>query len=86
MFIGEQPNGRVTEIELRDVEFLEEDFPNKGEVDKDMELDKMEDPYVGTPSRLVKNKEKIPHSHRDSRSDLPPLGLVPMDVDSQDLQ
>lgn len=32
MFIGEQPDGSVTEIESRDADFLEHDFPRRNEV------------------------------------------------------
>ena len=35
VFIGEQANGIVSELESRDVSFLENKFPSIGEVDKD---------------------------------------------------
>ena len=35
VFVGEEVDGRVTKFELRDVVFLEEDYPTKGEIDKD---------------------------------------------------
>jgi hypothetical protein len=34
VFIGEKANGKVTEIESRDVIFLEKVFPMTGEVEK----------------------------------------------------
>ena len=33
--VGEKADGRVTEFESRDVVFLEEDYPMRGEIDKD---------------------------------------------------
>ena len=38
VFFGEDMNGRVIEIESRDVIFLEEDFPKKGEINEDFRL------------------------------------------------
>ena len=35
IFLGEDINESVTEIESRDVVFLEEDFPGQGEIDRD---------------------------------------------------
>ena len=35
IFLGEDINGSVTEIELRDVVFLGKDFPGQGEIDSD---------------------------------------------------
>ena len=60
MFVGEQPNGSVIEIESRDVGFLEEDFPSRGEVTREVELYEMEDLLKGAPSSLVENEEIIP--------------------------
>ena len=36
VFIGEDKDGRVTEIESRDITFLETDFPKKSEVTKEL--------------------------------------------------
>jgi len=35
---GEHPNGGMTEIESRNVDFLEDEFPSIGEIKKDLEL------------------------------------------------
>lgn len=48
MFFGEQPDGSVIEIESRDVDFLKENFPSKGDVRRELE-----------PSHLVENEEEI---------------------------
>ena len=57
--IGEQPNGSVTEVESRDVDFIENEFPSRGEVDKDLTLYEMMDPNEGAPSSLVENRKKF---------------------------
>ncbi|KAK0599320.1 hypothetical protein LWI29_004233 [Acer saccharum] len=53
VLIGENSNGSVTEIESRDVNFLESEFPKRGEVDKDIrfyELDNLiKDSNLNTP-------------------------------------
>ena len=46
MFIGEHEDGTVTELESRDVTFLENDFPHMGEIDRDLHLYKMMDPDI----------------------------------------
>ena len=39
--IGEQPDGSITEVESRDVDFIENEFLGRGEVDKDLTLYEM---------------------------------------------
>ena len=46
VFIGEESDGRVTEIKSRDVVFLEEDYPTRVEIDKDFQF------YENRRSRL----------------------------------
>ena len=46
MFIGENADGTVTEIESRDVTFLENDFSKVGEIDRDLHLYEMMDPEI----------------------------------------
>ena len=36
MFIGEHNSGSLTEFESRDVTFLENDFPQQGDINKDL--------------------------------------------------
>ena len=43
VFVGEDMIGRVAKIESRDVIFLEEDFPKRGEINEDFRLYEMED-------------------------------------------
>ena len=49
MFVGGETDGRVTEFESRDVVFLEEDYPTRGEIEKDFQIYEMEDPDNGAP-------------------------------------
>ena len=41
--VGEDSDGRVTEIESRDVIFLKNDFPKKGNIDISSHLYEMEE-------------------------------------------
>ena len=68
VLIGEQPDGSVTELESHDVDFIESEFPNIGEVEKNLTLYEMMDQEVGTPSRLVEDKKEIPETPRGSGS------------------
>ena len=86
MLIGEQPDGSVTELESRDVDFIESEFPNIGEVEKNLTFYEMMDQEVGAPSRLVEDKEEIPETPRDSGSDSQPSGSTPLKVDPQQPQ
>ena len=86
VLIGEQPDGSVTELESRDVDFIESEFPNIGEVEKNSTLYEMMDQEVSAPSRLVEDKEEIPETPRDSGSDSQPSGSTPLEVDLQQPQ
>ena len=86
VLIGEQLDGSVTELESRDVDFIESEFPNIGEVEKNLTLYEMMDQEVGAPSRLVEDKEEIPETPRDSGSDSQPSGSTPLEVDPQQPQ
>ena len=35
---GEHPNGGMTEIESRDIDFIETDFPSIGDANRDLDL------------------------------------------------
>lgn len=90
---GEHPDGGMTEIESRDVDFLEEDFPSIGEVKKDLKLYELEEPLGDLSPSHMQDEDMHPHpivagdSGRDpspSRS-VPLSGSVPLE-DSQDPQ
>uniref|UniRef100_A0A2N9GE70 CCHC-type domain-containing protein n=1 Tax=Fagus sylvatica TaxID=28930 RepID=A0A2N9GE70_FAGSY len=86
VLISEQPDGSVNEVESRDVDFIENEFPSRGDVDKDLTLYKMMDPNEDAPSSLVENQEEILETPRDSGSDLQPNGSAPLEEDSQQPQ
>jgi len=58
---GEHPSGGLTEIESRDVEFLEDEFPRIGEVDKDSQLYELQEevPFVSGRIPAVSGSEPI---------------------------
>ena len=57
VLIGEQPDGSVTELESRDVDFIESEFPNKCEVEKNLALYEIMDQEGSALSRLVEDNE-----------------------------
>ena len=69
VFIGEKTNGRVTEIESRDVVFLEKVFPKTGEVEKDFQLYEMRVLDYGETSHSVDLDETF-NPPRNSGSDI----------------
>jgi hypothetical protein len=66
----------VTKIESRDVDFIEDDFPTRGKVDRNLELYETLDQEEGALSGLVENEEEILQTLRDSGNDLPPSGSI----------
>ena len=72
MFVGEEADGRMTEFESRDVVFLEEDYPTRGEIDKDFQFYETEDPDYGAPSHLVEGLEETFNPPKNSGSDYVP--------------
>jgi hypothetical protein len=85
VLIGEQPDGSITEVKSRDVDFIENKFPSRGEIDKDLTLYEMMDPNEGAPSSLVENQEEILETPRDSGSDLQPSESAPLEEDHNNL-
>ncbi|KAL0322195.1 UNVERIFIED_CONTAM: Copia protein [Sesamum calycinum] len=57
---GEYPNKGMTEIESRDVDFLEEDFPNIIEVKWNLELYELQDPQGGASITIGSKRGGIP--------------------------
>jgi hypothetical protein len=84
--IGGQPDGSVTEVKSRDVDFIENEFLSRGEIDKDLTLYEMIDLNEGAPSSLVENQEEIPETPRDCGNDLQPSRSTPLEEDSQQPQ
>jgi hypothetical protein len=50
VMLGEHPDGGVTEIVSRDVEFMENDFPSWGDVGQSLELYEMVESWDDTPA------------------------------------
>ena len=69
MFVGEEADERVTEIESRDVVFLKEDYPTRGEINKDFQFYEMEDPNYGAPSYSIEGLEETLNLSKNSGSD-----------------
>uniref|UniRef100_A0A2N9G9I0 Integrase catalytic domain-containing protein n=1 Tax=Fagus sylvatica TaxID=28930 RepID=A0A2N9G9I0_FAGSY len=81
---GEHPNGGMTEIESRDIDFIETDFPSINDANRDLDLYELEEDEGTLPSSsegggLVPR----PVIAEDSGSDLQPSGSITLDQDSQ---
>ncbi|PKI68245.1 hypothetical protein CRG98_011381 [Punica granatum] len=70
IYLGEQPNGTISKIESRDVDFLEDDFPSRGYVSSDRVIYEQKDPANGAPNVLEEDGEEIPPPARLSGSDI----------------
>ena len=83
VFIGEDSDGRMTEIESRDVTFLENHFPTWDDVDKDRHLFELDDNDVtGTSQHMVDTQNVVPSPILDSGS-IPEL-LYPSQLSGRD--
>ena len=85
VFLGEEANGGVTKFESQDVLFLEEDYPTRGEIDKDFQFYEMKDPDYGAPSHLVEKLEETFNHPKKSGSDYV-LDPTPMEQDHEKSQ
>lgn len=74
-------DGTVYEIESRDVDLLEIDFPNKGNESKEMNFYEMEED-LGSPTRTIETEEAIPQAPVDSGSDMPSSSSLPLNEES----
>ena len=80
IFIGENESRSVTEFESRDVTFLENKFPRKGDIDQDLNLFEMGDQDdLLIPSQVGDIHGSVPRSPNPSRNDNDESGLVPLD-------
>ena len=58
MFIGEQADGSISELESRDVTFLENDFPQRGDITSDLDLFEIDESDTSTaPLQLIPQVE-----------------------------
>ena len=85
MFVGEETDRRMTKFKSRDVVFLEEDYPTKGEIDKDFQFYEMENPDYGAPSHLVEGLNEIFNPPKNSGNDYVP-DPTPMEQDHEKSQ
>ena len=76
MFVGEETDGRVTKFESWDVVFLEEDYPTRGEIDKDFQFYEMEDLEYSASSHSIEELEETFNPSNNSKSDMPDLTPV----------
>ena len=72
----------MTEFESRDVVFLKEDYPTKGEIDKDFQFYEMEDPDYGAPSHSVEGLKETLNPPKNSENNYVP-NLTPMEQDHE---
>jgi hypothetical protein len=81
---GEHPNGGMTEIESCDIDFIETDFPNIGDANKDLGLYELEEDEGTLPSSS-EGGGLIPHLviAEDSGSGLQPSESITLAQDSQ---
>jgi hypothetical protein len=81
---GEHPNGGMTEIESRDIDFIETDFPSIGDANRDLDLCELEEDEGTLPSSS-EGGGLVPRLviAEDSGSDLQPSGSITLDQDSQ---
>ena len=81
---GEHPNGGMTEIESRDINFIKTNFPNIGEANRDLDLYELKEDEGTLPSSS-EGRGLVPHPviTEDSGSGLQPSGSITLDQDSQ---
>ena len=72
MFVGEEAEGRMTEIESREVIFLTEDYPTRGEIDKYFQFYEIKDPDNGAPSHSIEGLKQTFNLLKNSGSDFVP--------------
>ena len=60
---GEHPNRGMIEVESRDVDFLEIDFPNIGDAKSDLDLYEMEDVEDNVPFLRDRKSTRLNSSH-----------------------
>ena len=68
MFIGKQADGSISKLESRDVTFLENDFPQRGDITSDLDLFEIDESETSTtPIQLLQQVE-------DNHEELHPSG------------
>jgi hypothetical protein len=81
---GEHTNEGMTEIESRDIDFSETDFPSIGDANRDLDLYELEEDEGTLPSSSEgEGLVSRPVIVEDSQSGLQPSGSIILDQDSQ---
>ena len=81
---GEHSDGGMTEIESRDVNFIENDFPSISEAKQDLQLYELQELEGVIPSLGEGGESQLhPEIAKDSGSDLAPSGSKPLNSDTQ---
>ena len=81
---GEHSDGGMTEIESRDVNFIEDDFPSISEAKQDLQLYELQELEGVIPSLGEGGESQLhPEIAKDSGSDFAPSGSKPLDSDTQ---
>ena len=80
---GEHPNGGMTEIESRNIDFIKTDFPSIGDANRYLNLYELEEDEGTLPS-LSEGGGLVPHPviAENSGSGLQPSGRITLDQDS----
>nr|XP_009783587.1 PREDICTED: uncharacterized protein LOC104232161 [Nicotiana sylvestris] len=81
VFIGEQDSGKVTELESRDVIFLENDFPKQGEIGHDLSLYETTDHIASA----VNTQIILDESHSDDNGYVPITTNTPSELSDFDI-
>ena len=81
VFIGEQADGSISELESRDVTFLENDFPQRGDITSDLDLFEIDESDTSTaPLQLIPqvedNNEEFHPSGSDRNVNIPEEGQL----------
>ena len=79
VMFSEHPDRGKPEVESRDVDFIENDFPRIGNVNGSLDLYELEE-LSGVPLSLSEGGELVPEIARDSGSHSQPSGSVPLEL------
>ena len=77
VMFGEHPDGGKTEVDLHDVDFIENDFPNIGDVNESLDLYELEE-LSSVPLSSNEGGELVHEIARDGGSHSQPSGSVPL--------
>ena len=79
VMFGEHPDGGKIEVDSRDVDFIENDFPSIDDVNESLNLYESEE-LSGLPLSSSEDGELVPEIARDSGSHSQPSGNVPLEL------